>query len=44
MSYDPIESASKGATKAVLEWGSDIIKDLASKFKDKKLAFIQDQN
>lgn len=43
MSYDPIESASKGATQGLLKWGEDFIKKLASKFKDKKLAFIQDE-
>ena len=44
MSYDPIESASKGATEGFLNWGKDLIKKLASKFKDRKLAFIQDEN
>ncbi len=43
MSYDPIESTSSGAVKGFLEWGTDVVKDLASKFKDKKLAFIQDE-
>lgn len=47
MSYDPIESASKGAvkgfTEGVLEWGSDLIKGMATKLRDGKLAFIQDQ-
>jgi len=43
MSYDPIESASKGAVEGFLKWGEDFIKKLASKFKDKELAFIQDE-
>ena len=43
MSYDPIESAAKGATEGFLKWGEDFIKRLASKFKDKELAFIQDE-
>jgi len=43
MSYDPMESVSKGVTEGFLKWGEDLIKKLASKFKDKKLAFIQDE-
>ena len=43
MSYDPVESATKGATEGFLRWGEDFIKRLASKFKDKELAFIQDE-
>lgn len=43
MSYDPIESASKGAIEGVLKWGEEFIKKLASKFKNRKLAFIQDE-
>ncbi|MBS3090453.1 hypothetical protein J4433_01650 [Candidatus Pacearchaeota archaeon] len=43
MSYDPIESASKGATEGFLKWGEEFVKKLASKFKDRKLAFIQDE-
>lgn len=39
---DPIESATSGAVKGVLEWSAEQIKSLAQKFKDKKLAFIQD--
>jgi len=42
-SDDPIESASKGATKAALEWGSDRIKELARKFSQRELSFIEDQ-
>jgi len=37
------EGAAKGAVEAALNWGTDRIKDLASKFRDKKLAFIQDE-
>jgi len=44
MSYDDtIESAVKGATEGVLKWGEEFIKKLAIKFKDRKLAFIQDE-
>ena len=43
MSYDPIESASKGVMEGFLNWGEDLIKKLASKFRDKRLAFIQDE-
>ncbi|MBU0959322.1 MAG: hypothetical protein KKB31_05245 [Nanoarchaeota archaeon] len=43
MSYDPVESAAKGATEGFLNWGTDLIKKFASKFKDKELAFIQDE-
>lgn len=43
MSYDPIESALKGATEGFLKWGEEFVKKLASKFKDRKLAFIQDE-
>lgn len=43
MSYDdPIESASRGAVEGMLNWSSDFIKNIASKFKNRKLAFIQD--
>ena len=42
-SDDPIESAAAGATKGLLEWTSDFIKSLALKFKNKKLAFIQER-
>ena len=40
MSYDPIESAAKGATEGLLKWGESFIKKLASKFRSKELAFI----
>ncbi|MBI2142142.1 hypothetical protein HYU15_01475 [Candidatus Woesearchaeota archaeon] len=47
MSYDPIKAASegiaKGAVEGLLSWGENRIKSLASKFRDKKLAFIQDE-
>lgn len=46
MSSDPLkdiaEGAAKGAIKGGLEWGSDFIKKIATKFKDKKLKFIRD--
>jgi len=44
MSYDdPIESIAKGTTEGILKWGEDFIKNLASKLRNKKLAFIQDE-
>jgi len=44
MSYeDPIKSVSEGAIKGLLNWSFDVVKNLASKFKDKELAFIQDE-
>ncbi len=43
MSYDPIKSASKGAVEGLLNWGEEKIKKLASKLRDKKVAFIQDE-
>lgn len=44
MSYDdPIESIASGTVKGGLEWTSEFIKSLINKFKDGKLAFIQDE-
>ncbi len=43
MSYDIIESATKGATEGLLTWGEEFIKRITSKFRDKELAFIQDE-
>lgn len=44
MSYeDAISNAVKGATEGFLNWGADVIKDLVSKLKERKLAFIQDE-
>ncbi len=43
MSYDPVESVAKGTIEGFLNWGEEFIKELAIKFKDKKLAFIQDE-
>ncbi len=43
MSYDPIESVAKGATEEFLKWGENLIKKFVSKFKEKELAFIQDE-
>ncbi|MBU0628645.1 MAG: hypothetical protein KKC75_05615 [Nanoarchaeota archaeon] len=43
MSYDPIEKVAKGAAEGLLDWGTDFIKKLATKFRDRKLGFIQDQ-
>ena len=39
---DPIESAAKGATKGFLEFSEEKLKQLAQKFKDRDLAFIED--
>lgn len=41
--FDPIESASKGAVKGALEWGEDFIKNIAKKFKEKEVSFIEDK-
>ena len=43
MSYDPVENATKGAVEGILTWGTEQIKNLASKFRDRKLVFIQDE-
>jgi hypothetical protein len=40
-SKDPIESATKGATEGALEWTEEKIKQLVRKFKDRKIAFVQ---
>jgi hypothetical protein len=42
--FDIVESASKGAVKGALEWGENFIKNLASKFKEKEISFIEDKN
>lgn len=39
-SKDAIESASKGATEAFLEWSEEKVKQLVRKFKDRKIAFV----
>jgi hypothetical protein len=44
MSSDPIESATKGAVKAGLEWSEDKLKSWIQKFRDKELAFIRDKD
>lgn len=45
MSFDdPIESATSGLVKGTLDWSIEFIKNLATRFKDKKLAFIQDED
>ena len=41
-SENPTESAFKGATKAVLEWSEEKVKQLVRKFRDRKIAFVQD--
>ncbi len=40
---DPIESAAKGATKGVLDWTADKIKELVVRFNNRELAFIKDR-
>jgi hypothetical protein len=40
-SKDPIESAAKGATEGSLEWTEGFVKQLARRFKDRKIAFVQ---
>src|SRR3989344_3195052 len=42
-SEDPIESAFAGAVKGTIDWTFDAIKSFVIKLKDKKLAFIQDE-
>ncbi len=42
-SDDPLESATKGATSAVLNWSKDQIAQLIKKFKQRELLFIEDQ-
>ena len=42
-SDDPISSVAKGVTEGFLEWSSDELKSFIRKLKDKKLAFIQDE-
>ncbi len=48
MSSEPIkdlgEGIGKGAVKGALEWGEDFIKNLAKKFKEKGINFIEDKN
>lgn len=41
MGTDPIESASEGATLAVLEWTEQKVRDLVKQFQNHKLAFIK---
>jgi len=40
---DPIESATSGAVKGLLDWSTNSIKSFVQKFKNGKLAFIQDE-
>ena len=48
MNYEPIkdfgEGIGKGAVKGALEWGENFIKDLAKRFKEKGINFIEDKN
>jgi len=41
-SKDPVESASKGVTEAILEWSEEKVKQLVRKFRDRKIAFVHD--
>lgn len=43
-SDDPIESAAAGAVKGLIELSIDRIKELARKFRDRELAFIQEKS
>ena len=40
---DPVESATKGAVKAGIEWSEEKIMQVYQAFKTKKLAFIEDR-
>jgi hypothetical protein len=40
-SKDPIESAAKGATEGALGWTEEKVKQLARRFRDRKVAFVQ---
>ncbi|MDO8741404.1 MAG: hypothetical protein Q7J54_07620 [Candidatus Woesearchaeota archaeon] len=42
-SNNPVSDAAEGITKGVLEWSSEKIASWVKKFRDRKLAFIQDQ-
>jgi hypothetical protein len=42
LSKDPIESASKGATEAFIDWTEEKVKNAAKQFLNRKLAFIKD--
>jgi len=41
---DTVESLAKGTAKGVLEWGEDFIRNLANKFKEKEVSFINDKD
>lgn len=41
MGYNPIESATEGATSAALEWTEQKVRDLVKQFQNRKLAFIK---
>jgi len=41
--FNPVEDVTKGIVKGTLEWGTDFIKDLAAKFKENKIRFIEDK-
>lgn len=43
MSYDPVEDAAAGTVKGFLDWTVDQIKSLAEKFRNREIAFIQDE-
>ena len=43
MSSEVVKDIVEGATKGVLSWSAGFIKSVALKFKDKKLAFIRDE-
>jgi len=41
ISPDPIESASKGATLAIIEWSEQKVRNLVKQFRNRELAFIK---
>lgn len=41
-SEDPLKSVVKGTVEGLLEWSDEQVKQLAQKFKDRKIAFCQD--
>lgn len=41
MEEDPLKSLTEGATKGILDWTEQKVKDFVKKFQDRKLAFIK---
>ncbi len=40
---DPLESASKGVTKGLLEWTEEKLKELVKRFSNREVAFVEDK-